>query len=82
MPWTSTVDMKLDKEFKFVGMNYRAFLEVKNLFDKLNVNNVNDFGSSTRSTYGTWYGNGRESQRDPSNLNPGRNLRLGFEVLW
>lgn len=75
MPWTSTVDMRLDKEFEILGLDYKTFVEVKNLFDKENVLEVDQ-------TTGNWYGTGRESERDPSNLSAGRNVRLGFEILW
>ncbi|OQY29502.1 MAG: hypothetical protein B6244_03755 [Candidatus Cloacimonetes bacterium 4572_55] len=82
MPWTSTVDARLDKDFELLGLNQKLFFEIRNLFDKENVNNVNDPGSGS-STYGVWYGDGvSEIDRDPSNLNPGRNIRFGFEILW
>lgn len=76
MPWTSTVDMKLDKDFELVSMDYKVFLEVKNLFDKENVEFVEE-------ETGTWYGRGeRLIDFDPTHLGAGRNVRFGLEIMW
>ncbi|MFQ5570307.1 MAG: TonB-dependent receptor domain-containing protein, partial [Rhodothermales bacterium] len=40
MPWSSRVDLRVDRRFPLAGASLTAFLWVENLFDQTNTNNV------------------------------------------
>jgi outer membrane receptor protein involved in Fe transport len=75
MPWTSTVDMKANKDFGVGPLSYSFILEIKNMFDKKNVQSVH-------SDTGTPEGDGRPIEMNPTNWGPGRNIRVGLSIDW
>jgi len=74
-PWTSTVDVRANKDFNFGPLAYSVIAEVRNLFDKPNVRDVH-------SDTGTPGGDGREIEMDPTHWGPRRNIRLGMSINW
>jgi outer membrane receptor protein involved in Fe transport len=75
MPWTSTVDMKANKDFNVGRLAYSFVLEVTNLFDKPNVRSVH-------TDTGTPEGDGRDIERNPTNWGPRRNVSAGLSIYW
>ena len=73
MPWTSTVDLVVDKGFSLGGFSYNVFAEVSNVFDRENVRYVD-------AEYRTWYGDGTDIDRNPARLLAGRQIEFGLEV--
>ena len=73
MPWTSTVDVIVDKGFGLAGLRYNVFAEVSNLLGRENVLFVD-------SEYGTWFGDNRAISRNPARISPGRQIEVGLEV--
>jgi outer membrane receptor protein involved in Fe transport len=74
-PWTSTVDVILNKDFDFHGLTLSCLFEVLNVFDAENVRSVH-------ADTGTPYGDGRFSEMNPYRYYPGRNIQFGFELKW
>jgi hypothetical protein len=74
-PATDILDMKANKDFSFGPLVYSLILEIKNLFNRKNVLDVH---ADTGTPQGDW----REIERDPTNLGPGRNVFVGFELSW
>lgn len=74
-PYTSTVDLKANKDFNIGPLGYSFMLEVKNL---LNTPNVRKIHTDT----GTPEGDGREIEKDPTNWGPRRNIRVGLSINW
>ncbi len=75
LPWTSSVDVIVDKTFLFSGLRYNLFTEISNLFDRENVNYVDP-------AYRTWYGDNREISRNPARHSAGRQIEVGLEVAF
>ncbi len=78
MPSTWQLDLRVDKNFVFGGSKAGIFLEVTNLTNRVNVADVfTDSGLplDTRDPTYTEFG-----KRDPYNLYPQRNIRLGAEL--
>jgi len=82
MPFTSTVDLRFDKNFQIWKLNYAATLRVDNLFDN---HNVNDVYESTGLATTDWNDNGQiltgaARDNDPANVDAGRNIRFGLSL--
>ena len=81
MPFTSTVDLRFDKNFQIWKLNYTATLRVDNLFDNTNVNEVYE---STGLATTDFNDNGQiltgilPRDEDPANFDAGRNIRFGL----
>jgi outer membrane receptor protein involved in Fe transport len=78
MPSTWQLDLRVDKNFAVGGTKAGVFLEVTNLTNRVNVADVfTDTGLplDTRDPGYTDFG-----KRDPYNLYPQRNIRLGAEL--
>ena len=73
MPWTSTVDVIVDKGFELAGLRYNVFAEVSNLLGRDNVLFVDP-------EYGTWFGDNRAINRNPARISPGRQIEVGLDV--
>ena len=78
MPWTGSIDMRLNKDFKFAGLRYRLFANVWNILDKKNVLNV--FNNSGRADYSTNPNSSKESMHNPHWYGPPRTIELGLQV--
>lgn len=81
MPWTNTVDIRLEKFFPVTRANLSVFLEVTNLFDRLNplivqprTGKVWDDGKSRL------FGSGQDFMHDPSDVGPPRIVKLGLTM--
>jgi outer membrane receptor protein involved in Fe transport len=74
------LDLRLDKLFAVTNMKLGVFAEIINLTNRSNVVFVyTDTGlpfDNTNQTYTP------EGQRDPYNVAPQRNIRLGFELIY
>lgn len=81
MPWTSTVDVRLEKFLPFYSNAFSIFLEVTNLFDRLNplvvqtrTGKVWDDGKSTL------FGSGQDYKHNPADVGPPRIIKFGLSV--
>jgi outer membrane receptor protein involved in Fe transport len=74
-PYTSTFDIKLNKGIAFGGIDFDLILDVRNVFDRENIREVD-------GRWGTPYGDGRLYLRDPYNYHPGRNVRVGVKASF
>ncbi len=81
-PGTAVFDVRFQKEFRLVGMNYSFILWVRNLFNARNVTSVYDKTGrpDTQQNNGGIVRGGAEYDRNPENWNYGRQIRLGLEV--
>jgi outer membrane receptor protein involved in Fe transport len=80
MPSTWQLDLRLDKFFNAVGAKLGIFAEVVNLTDRRNI--VNVFTDSGLPNDSTDPGYTPQGERDPYNIGPQRNIRLGFELNY
>ena len=90
MPASSNVDMRFNKDFDFWKFSYSFTFWVNNLFDRKNVQAVS--GQTGRyDTDNVYYNDylgdyvtlpGSEVDKNPYNLGPGRNIRLGLSVSF
>ncbi len=82
MPYYSTFDIRLDKNFQVWELNYTVSLRVDNLFD---TKNVNDVYSSTGLAYTNQNNNGQiitgiPMDQDPTHYDPGRQVQFGLSM--
>jgi len=83
MPFTSTMDLRFDKNFQIWKLNYTATLRVDNLFDSRNINDVYE---STGLAYTDFNDNGQivtgvsPRDEDPTNYDAGRNIMFGLSL--
>jgi outer membrane receptor protein involved in Fe transport len=82
-PWTSTVDVRLLKKFKFPKINPAVFLEITNLFDSQNVVQVY---SRTGKPFDTGLpglvGSSPDADHDPTHVGPPCSIKAGLQFLW
>ncbi len=83
-PSTSTVDMKLDKNFQVAGMNYTLSLLVNNLFNTINVESVSEATGmpNTSRNFENQILTGLPTDFDPANYGPGRQIMVGLSVKF
>ena len=74
-PYTSELDVKIDKGFSVAGLSFDLILDVRNVFNRDNVREVYE-------RYGTPWGDGRLYLRDPYNYHAGRNVRVGVRTTF
>jgi outer membrane receptor protein involved in Fe transport len=82
MPYYSTVDIRLDKNFQVWKINYTATLRVFNLFD---TKNVIDVYSTTGLAYSNQNNNGQiltglPTDANPANYDSGRQVQIGMSL--
>ncbi len=82
-PWTGTVDLRLEKRWRFAGFRLALFGEVTNLFDKLNALRVQPFTGRLWDT-GKLHllATGTDYVHDPSDAGPPRMIRMGAMILF
>ncbi len=83
MPSIINFDVRLTKDFKFVGLDCSYILWVENVFDSRNVIDVyNKTGRADTSQppVGRAIIGGTEYDRNPSNWDYGRQIRMGLEL--
>ncbi len=78
MPWTKTIDLRLERVFDVSSVSFSLFVEVMNLFNWLNplvvqprTGKVWDDGKSQL------FGSGEDYKHDPSDVGPPRIVRVG-----
>ena len=81
MPWTKTVDIRLERMFDFSSVSFSLFLEAMNVFDWLNplvvqprTGKVWDDGKSQL------FGSGEDYKHNPNDVGPPRIIRLGATI--
>ncbi|MEJ2636045.1 MAG: TonB-dependent receptor [Calditrichia bacterium] len=83
MPWTGSVDVRLEKRWNAMGTQLGAFMEVTNLFDRLNALTVQPFTGRLWDTGKLdLLATGTDYIHDPSNAGPPRLIRLGGLVTF
>ena len=79
-PSTWQLDLRIDKLFDIAGMKLGVFSEITNLTNRANIISVyTDTGLPFDNTDLTYT---PEGQRDPNNVGPQRNIRLGLEIVY
>ncbi len=79
-PWTGTVDVQLNKDFKFFGVTERLYANIWNLFDKKNVLEV--FEDSGKPNYSTNPGVSEEGMHRPDYFGPPREVEFGLQLMF
>lgn len=83
-PSTSNVDIRTYKRIPFMGMTYTVTLWVNNLFDNQNIDFIygltGRYNSNSKFTGSNYVLEGIPANSSPTNLGPGRNIRLGIGV--
>jgi len=92
MPWTSTTDMKIVREFKLAGIGLSVFMDIYNIFNRKNVNWIGDV-----EYYEYGYAGNTDIKNDPSIVykdqadnfyrnaqaySSGRQIRLGLGLFF
>ncbi|UCC80251.1 MAG: TonB-dependent receptor [Candidatus Zixiibacteriota bacterium] len=83
MPFTSTVDLRFDKNFQIWKLNYTATVRVDNLFDNTNVNDVYEstgLATTNMNDNGQIITGFSPRDDDPANFDAGRNIRFGLSL--
>ncbi|MCI0531741.1 MAG: TonB-dependent receptor [candidate division Zixibacteria bacterium] len=82
LPADSRVDMRLNKDFQFLKLNYSLELYVYNLLDQKTVDQVylNTGRPDTSINAGGAILPGTENDQNPLFYGPGRNIRLGLRM--
>lgn len=83
-PSTSNVDIRAYKRIPFLGMTYTVTMWVNNLFDNTNVDFIygltGRYDTNSKFTGANYVLEGTPINANPTNLGPGRNIRLGVGV--
>lgn len=83
MPWTGTVDVRLEKRWPALGSQLGAFLEVTNLFNKLNALNVQPFTGRLWDTGKLeLLATGTDYVHDPGDAGLPRLIRIGVLFMF
>jgi len=80
MPWTGTIDMRLNKDFHFLGFTQRLYMNIWNLLDRRNVLNV--YTNSGRPDYSTNPNTSEEAMNNPHWYGPPRRIETGLQVMF
>ncbi|RMD96494.1 MAG: TonB-dependent receptor [Calditrichaeota bacterium] len=80
LPWTGTVDVRMNKDFRFFGLKQRLFVDITNLFDKRNVLNV--FSSTGSPTFDLIPGRSEEFMDRPHWFGAPRHVEAGFQIIF
>jgi outer membrane receptor protein involved in Fe transport len=83
MPWTGTVDLRLEKRWFLFGTQLGGFFEITNLFDRLNALRVQPFTGRLWDTGKLdLLKTGTDFVHDPSDAGPPRLIRFGVLFLF
>ena len=77
-PWTSTIDLRFNKDFHFFGLRQRFFVDVWNVLDRTNVYQV--FSNSGKPDYSVNPQTSEENMHRPHWYGPPRQIEVGLEV--
>jgi outer membrane receptor protein involved in Fe transport len=82
-PWTSTVDLRMIKNFNLAGLTIAAFTEITNLLDRENVVYVySRTGKPFDTGLAELVGSSPDADHNPVNIGPPRIIKAGFQLLW
>lgn len=83
-PATSNVDIRAWKRFPLLGLDFTVDLWVDNLFNNQNIQYVygltGRYDTNSKPTGANYVYEGDPIAKDPTNLDPGRNIRIGLGV--
>jgi outer membrane receptor protein involved in Fe transport len=79
-PSTLQLDLRVDKLFNIGGMKLGVFTEIANLTNRRNILDV--YTSTGLPNDSSDPGYTPQGERDPYNIGPQRNIRLGFELNY
>ncbi len=83
MPWTGTVDMRVEKRWRLMGSQVGAFVEISNLFDRLNALRVQPFTGRLWDTGKLeLLATGTDYVHDPSDAGPPRLITMGALITF
>lgn len=81
MGWTNTVDVRLEKFIPFYAFTFSMFLEVTNLFDRLNPLVVQTrTGKLWDDGKSTLFGSGEDFKHNPAQVGPPRIIKFGVSI--
>lgn len=80
LPWTGTVNLRLNKDFHFWGFKQRLYADIWNLFDKENVLQV--YQSTGKPDDSANPNTSEEAQHNPHWFGPPRQAELGLQVSF
>ena len=84
MPYFSSMDVRVDKNFQVWKLNYSLTLRVNNLFDRRNVGNV--YGTTglpyTNQNINGQIVTGLLTDADPTSYGPGRQIQAGLSLSF
>ncbi|NOY89082.1 MAG: TonB-dependent receptor, partial [FCB group bacterium] len=82
MPATVNFDVRFNKDFKLFGLDNKLIFWVDNVFNNKNINTVysNTGRPDTQNNQSGIVKGGTAYDKDPSNWNYGRQIKLGIEV--
>ncbi len=88
-PFTSTVDVHLQKEFSIGKSNLQLFVDILNLWNNKNVNSVNPFtgepykyGDADGSSHKIYSWSRMQYLMDPGRLKAPRQIKLGIKFIF
>lgn len=83
-PATSNVDLRAWKRFQLIGLDFTVDLWIDNLFDNENIayiyGTTGRYNTNSKPVGANYVFEGSDIAQDPTNLDPGRNIRLGVGV--
>jgi outer membrane receptor protein involved in Fe transport len=83
-PATSNVDLRAWKRFQLVGLDFTVDLWIDNLFDNENIafiyGTTGRYNTNSKPVGANYVYEGTDISQDPTNLDPGRNIRIGLGV--
>jgi outer membrane receptor protein involved in Fe transport len=82
-PWTSTFDLRLQKQFPLSFLSLAWFLEVNNLFNNENVLFVySRTGKPFDNGQPGLVGSSPDANHNPANVGPPRTIYTGIQIIW
>ncbi|MCK4812733.1 MAG: hypothetical protein KAT14_02210, partial [Candidatus Marinimicrobia bacterium] len=79
-PWSSMVNLRLNKDFHLLGFKQVLYVDVWNLFNKVNVLQV--FTSTGKPDDSANPNSSDEDQHRPHWIGPPRQIELGVQVVF
>ena len=80
MPWTGTIDLKLNKDFHYFGFKQRLFVNIWNVLDKQNILNV--FTSTGKPDDSGNPNVSEENEHRPHWYGPPRMIEIGMRFIY
>ena len=82
-PYNYNINLKLNKDFSFKGMDYSVILWIDNLTNRRNVEDVySETGLPDDSDIDDGLGNGWDIDMDPTHWSSPRQIKVAMEVRW